>query len=102
MTAGLQPPAEVPVVNEYQSRPRRVDDEATGRHVTRIEVVRGKGSIGVVEQLQRRGNPLLLGTVMTTMSRQQVAERRRRSQTNSMIAISAPSPRRGPTFTMRV
>lgn len=102
MTAGLQPPAEVAVVNEHQSRPRRVDDETACRHMTRIEVLCGKGGIGIVEQLQRRGNPLLLGVVVAAVSRQQVAKRRRRPQTNSMIAISAPSPRRGPTLTMRV
>lgn len=93
-------------MNQKQPQPAAIYDKRTGGHVTRYEVRSIKGQRASVNEFEYRGDRCnLVGR--SIIRAQQPAEGRGAggevlAQMNSMRAISAPSPRRGPSLTIRV
>ena len=103
MPTGLDPDVEAAVVDHHYGI--IVNREGPGRHVTGSEHIPIEGGFAARQQVQQRRVTVTLtgrGRVGTNFMKELLRAKIELAQTSSMSAISAPSPRRGPSLTMRV
>ena len=107
MAAGLQPCAQIAVMNEQQPSVRAIENKRTCSDVAGLEVVCRESLWSLLNEIVNvaDGCNLGCGRVVFLEETPQVLEcvtQELGHSTNSMMHISAPSPRRGPSLTIRV